>query len=87
MNKSYFLAPRWGIAPDEIQLGSVFSDLKKPQEALSSVALLELIDTQISDPPAEPTSGTAKTSTQWSVGLFAKFIQFITLYVALHEEN
>ena len=81
MNKSYFLAPRWGIAPDEIQLGSVFSDFRKPQQALSSAALLELIDTNISDPPAEPTSGTAKTSTQWSVGLFAKFMQFITLYV------
>ena len=77
--KSYFLAPSWEISPDEVQLGSVVENFTRPQRPLSAATLLDQIDTAVSDSPGEQSSGTAKSSHQWQAGLFAKFVQFITI--------
>jgi hypothetical protein len=79
LEKSYFLAPRWDISPDDLKLGSVFSSFKRPEQPLSGPSFPEQIDTSIAEPPEEPTSGNAKTARNWSVGLFAKFMQLITV--------
>jgi hypothetical protein len=80
MRKSYFLTPSWDLKPDEVTLGSVVANFKTPQKVLSATTLTTNIDTPIPPPIEEkPCSGTAKKSRQWSIGLFATFIQVITL--------
>jgi hypothetical protein len=80
MRKTYFLAPSWNIRPDEVILGSVVANPKIPQKALSAATLTTNIDTPIPKPIEEKScSGTAKKETKWSTGLFATFIQVVTL--------
>lgn len=80
MRKTYFLTPSWNIRPDEVILGSVVANPTIPQRALSAAILTSNIDTPNPQPTEEkPCSGTAKKETKWSIGLFATFIQFVTL--------
>ncbi|KAK3942415.1 hypothetical protein QBC46DRAFT_256506, partial [Diplogelasinospora grovesii] len=80
MRKSYFLAPSWNIKPNEVALGSVIANPKIPQKTLSAATLTTNIDMPIAEPIEEkPCSGTAKKEAKWSAGLFATFIQVITL--------
>ncbi|KPM36022.1 hypothetical protein AK830_g10540 [Neonectria ditissima] len=84
MRKSFFLASSWDIRPDEVTIGSVVANPKMPQRALSAATLTANIDTPVSEPSKETScSGTAKKGTEWSAGLFATFLQTITLGVEL----
>ncbi|KAF4633985.1 hypothetical protein G7Y89_g4134 [Cudoniella acicularis] len=59
---------------------SVVANPKLPQKALLAATLTKDIDTPIPEPIEEKAcSGTAKKETKWSAGLFATFIQVITL--------
>jgi hypothetical protein len=80
MCKTYFLAPSWNVRPDDVALGSVIANPKIPYKALSAPNLTTNIDTPIPKPREEMRcSGTAKKESKWSVGLFATFIQAITM--------
>jgi hypothetical protein len=79
-HKTYFLAPSWNIGPDEVILGSVVTNPKLPQHAISVATLNSNIELPIPRPIEEKScSGTAKKETKWSTGLFATFIQVVTL--------
>jgi hypothetical protein len=78
MRKSYFLAPSWDLKPDQVALGSIIANFNSPQKVLSAASLT--IDTPIPPPIEEKQcSGLARKSRQWSTGLFATFIQVVTL--------
>lgn len=77
-NKSYLLAPSWGLKPSEVALGNAIADIKSPQRLLSSKDLPNQIDTEIFTEEAKNCSGKIKTGNKWSVGLFATFVHVIT---------
>jgi hypothetical protein len=80
MHKTYFLAPSWNIGPDEVTLGSVVTNPKLPQNTLSAATLTTNIELPIPRPIEEKScSGTAMKETKWNTGLFATFIQVVTL--------
>ena len=80
LRKSYFLAPSWNVRPDEVTLGSVIANPKMPQRVLSAETLPASIDTTIPPPFEERTfSGTSKKQEKWDAGLFATFMQFVSL--------
>lgn len=77
--KTYFLSPSWDLQPTDVVLGSVFSNVKKPQKVISASSLPEKIDTQISNPVASKNvHGAVKKGGSWALGIFATFIHFIT---------
>ncbi|KAJ8120603.1 hypothetical protein ONZ43_g2730 [Nemania bipapillata] len=78
IKKSYFLPPSWDITPEEVVVGSVITNLDSPNTPLSAASLVAHIDTTVHT-QEQPASGAAKNSRQWSIGLFSKFIQIITL--------
>jgi hypothetical protein len=80
MRKSYFLVPSWDLGPEDVVLGSVIANIKHPQRRLSSESLAAQIDTyQPAPTETRDISGTAKGSTEWNAGLFATFVQYVTV--------
>lgn len=78
--KTYFLSPSWELKPTEVEIGSVIANFDRPgANSLSSPALLSLIDTDIHTGEEKNCSGTTKTSSESSIGLFSKFINIIIL--------
>jgi len=80
MPATYFIPRDWKIHPDEVTLGSVITNIKTPNSALSGAALPSLINPPVPPPKQDrPYSGKARSSKEWSVGLFSSFLQVATI--------
>lgn len=76
---SYFLVPSWDLGPDDVVLGSVIANVKRPQMPLMGKSPAISIDTKIQMQGPQVSSGTVKFSTEQSVGLFSNFLQAVTV--------